>query len=185
MFSAILCDMDGTLIETEYANASAYCESLKKYSIHIDVETFIDKYAGMSWRTFIPMICPTIDEKKCEIIAREKKIIYKTKLSETRLKLNVIQMVQELGQTKKVALVTTASREAVDDLLTYHEIQHLFDHVITGDDVNDPKPHPEPFLLAAKQMQVDIENCIILEDSPIGISSARKTGATVLIVDHE
>lgn len=185
MFSAILCDMDGTLIETEYANAAAYCESLKHHSIDIDIDCFVEKYAGMSWRVFIPLICPSIDEHKCKIIAEEKKRIYKTKLNETKLKHNVVQMVSELGQTKQVALVTTASREAVTDLLAYHQIEHLFDIIITGDDVKEQKPAPEPYLLAANQMQVDIENCIILEDSPVGISSARKTGATVLIVDHE
>jgi beta-phosphoglucomutase len=185
MFKAVLCDMDGTLIDTEYANASAYCESLKQNGIDIDIQEFISKYSGMSWKEFIPLICLSIDENTSKKIAADKKIIYKTKLTLTKLNQNVVQLVAELKATKKVALVTTASREAVNDLLRYHEITELFDLLITGDDVRDAKPSPEPYLKAADKLAVRIENCIVLEDSSIGIESARKSGATVLIVDHE
>ncbi|RAS50402.1 haloacid dehalogenase-like hydrolase [Vibrio diazotrophicus] len=93
MFEAILCDMDGTLIDTEYANAIAYCEALNKYGVNIDVHEFIDRYLGMSWREFIPLICPLIDEDTATDIARDKKLIYKNKLSLTSVNLNVIQMI--------------------------------------------------------------------------------------------
>lgn len=185
MFEAILCDMDGTLIDTEYANAAAYCESFKNNGIDIEIDEFIDKYAGMSWREFIPLVCPAIDSSASEKIAKDKKKIYKDKLSATKLKSNIITMVQALGEHKHVALVTTASREAVNDLLGYHKITDLFDLIITGDDVSMSKPHPEPYLLAASKLKVRIENCIVLEDSSIGIRSARAAGATVLIVDDE
>lgn len=185
MFEAILCDMDGTLIDTEYANAIAYCEALNKYGVNIDVHEFIDRYLGMSWREFIPLICPLIDEDTAADIARDKKLIYKNKLSLTSVNLNVIQMIGILKESKKVALVTTASREAVDDLLRYHKLSYLFDLCVTGDDVVEAKPSPEPYLKAANILSVDIQNCIILEDSEIGIRSARQSGATVLVVDHE
>lgn len=185
MFDALLCDMDGTLIDTEFANASAYCEALTAHGISVDVEEFIDKYAGMSWREFIPTIHPLIDKSTCDQIVRDKKKIYKSKMSETKLKSSVIELVERLSDSKKVALVTTASKEAVTDLLSFHQLNHLFDLIITGDDVVRSKPHPEPYLIAADKLQVSIEKCIVLEDSPIGIASARAAGATVLIVDHE
>ncbi len=185
MFEAILCDMDGTLIDTEYANAMAYCEALSNYGIDIDASEFLDRYLGMSWKEFIPLICPLIDEKTAADIARDKKQIYKTKLSMTSVNRNLVQMIGILKGSKKVALVTTASKEAVDDLLKYHKLSYLFDLCVTGDDVVEAKPSPEPYLKAANILSVDIQNCIILEDSEIGICSARQSGATVLIVDHE
>lgn len=185
MFEAILCDMDGTLIDTEYANAVAYCEALSKYGFNIDVHGFIEKYSGMSWKNFIPLICPLIDENTASAIARTKKLIYKNKLGLTTVNLNIVQMISALKESKKVALVTTASREAVDNLLGYHQLSHLFDLCVTGDDVTEAKPSPEPYLKAAKILSIDIENCIILEDSEIGVRAARQSGATVLVVDHE
>lgn len=55
-----------------------------------------------------------------------------------------------------------------------------FDVVVAGDDVEHAKPHPEPYLTAAAQLGVDIEQCVALEDSEPGVASAVAAGATVV-----
>lgn len=55
-----------------------------------------------------------------------------------------------------------------------------FDVVVAGDDVEHAKPHPEPYLSAAAQLGVDIEQCVALEDSEPGVASAVAAGATVV-----
>ena len=59
-----------------------------------------------------------------------------------------------------------------------------FDVTVVGDDVEHGKPHPEPYLLAAERLGVDITKCIAIEDSPTGVASALSAGATVLAVPH-
>ena len=59
-----------------------------------------------------------------------------------------------------------------------------FDISVVGDDVQHGKPHPEPYLLAAERLGVDIARCIAIEDSPTGVASALAAGATVLAVPH-
>ena len=59
-----------------------------------------------------------------------------------------------------------------------------FDVTVVGDDVEHGKPHPEPYLLAAERLGVDITKCIAIEDSPTGVTSALSAGATVLAVPH-
>lgn len=185
MLQAILCDMDGTLIDTELANATAYCRSLSQYNIDISVHCFIEKYSGMAWRDFLPKINPSLTIHQMSDIATKKKNIYKELVQETKLNQNVIELVKELKHSKLIALVTTASRDATMLLLDYHKLDSLFDLIVTGDDIKHPKPSPEPYLTAAKGLNIDIKDCVILEDSEIGLSSARSSGATVLIVDHE
>lgn len=59
-----------------------------------------------------------------------------------------------------------------------------FDVSVVGDDVERGKPHPEPYLLAAERLGVDITKCLAIEDSPTGVASALAAGATVLAVPH-
>ncbi|MCO5224412.1 MAG: HAD family phosphatase [Thermomicrobiales bacterium] len=54
--------------------------------------------------------------------------------------------------------------------------------MVTGDEVMNPKPHPEPYLTAATRLGVDIAGCIAIEDSPSGVESAASAGATVLVM---
>ncbi|WP_329605680.1 HAD family hydrolase [Vibrio sp. McD22-P3] len=185
MLKAILCDMDGTLIDTEYANATAYSRSLSEFGLYIDSDEFRRKYNGMSWKAFLPKILPSITEQQMLAVAERKKVIYRELLHETRLKQNIVEMVRALKRDNSIALVTTASRSATESLISYHRIGDLFDVVISGDDVDQPKPSPIPYLIAAEKLGVELQECLILEDSEIGIQSARSTGATVIVVDSE
>lgn len=57
-----------------------------------------------------------------------------------------------------------------------------FDHVVTGDDVMRTKPHPEPYLTAARLLGVAAARCVALEDSPNGVTAATAAGCRVVAV---
>jgi HAD superfamily hydrolase (TIGR01509 family) len=57
-----------------------------------------------------------------------------------------------------------------------------FDAVVCGDEVTRTKPHPEPYLTAARLLGAPIGRCVAIEDSPNGIASARAAGAVVVAV---
>jgi HAD superfamily hydrolase (TIGR01509 family) len=59
-----------------------------------------------------------------------------------------------------------------------------FDVSVVGDDVKRGKPHPDPYLLAAERLGVDITKCLAIEDSPTGVASALAAGSFVLAVPH-
>jgi HAD superfamily hydrolase (TIGR01509 family) len=59
-----------------------------------------------------------------------------------------------------------------------------FGAVVTGDQVQDGKPHPEAYLTAAQRLAVDPSKCVAIEDSPTGVASARAAGCPVLAVPH-
>src|SRR4051794_15811981 len=63
--------------------------------------------------------------------------------------------------------------------------QENFDVVVCGDEVAMPKPDPEPYRTAATLLGVAIEDCVAIEDSPTGVSSALASGAAVLAVPAE
>jgi len=59
-----------------------------------------------------------------------------------------------------------------------------FDIVVAGDDVDNPKPHPEPYLQAAALLDVDIADVVVIEDSPTGVRAGLASGALTLAVPH-
>lgn len=81
------------------------------------------------------------------------------------------------------ALVSASPRHMVEAVLLATGVDS-FTSVVTGTDLPRTKPHPDPYLEAARQMEVDIESTIILEDSPNGVIGALASGASVYAVPH-
>jgi HAD superfamily hydrolase (TIGR01509 family) len=81
------------------------------------------------------------------------------------------------------ALVTMSWRRFANEVMEALPAG-AFDVSVVGDDVERGKPHPDPYLLAAERLGVDITRCIAIEDSPTGVASALAAGATVLAVPH-
>lgn len=81
------------------------------------------------------------------------------------------------------ALVTMSLRRmalSVVDLIDFP----AFDLVVAGDDVDNPKPHPEPYLQAAALLDIDISEAVVIEDSPTGVRAGIASGAVTLGVPH-
>lgn len=79
-----------------------------------------------------------------------------------------------------IALVTMSMRRMAIDAVG----SLGFDVIVAGDDVERPKPFPDPYEQAARALGVDVRRCVAVEDSPTGIKSARAAGARVIGVEH-
>jgi HAD superfamily hydrolase (TIGR01509 family) len=81
----------------------------------------------------------------------------------------------------KVGLVTSSTGEAVGAIRADRECP-AFDVVVTGDDVTAAKPAPEPYLAAAKSLRLRAGECVVVEDSTVGVTSAWAAGCAVIAV---
>lgn len=80
-----------------------------------------------------------------------------------------------------MAIVTSSDHKKMQALFSQHpEFPTLFDVIITGDMVTKAKPDPDCFLLGAKQLGIDIKDCVVFEDSRNGLIAARASGARVI-----
>lgn len=80
------------------------------------------------------------------------------------------------------ALVTMSHTPLAEAFLEF--APEVFTVVVTGDNVEQGKPHPEPYLKAARKLGVDITQCVVIEDSPAGVASGHASGAHTIGVQR-
>lgn len=177
----IMVDLDGTLFDTTEVNYCAYQEAAALYNYKIDHDYYCNYCNGKHYLSFLSQIT-THDEKILSEIHTAKKNIYSKYLNYARLNKSLLDIISLLKSDYKIALVTTASKENTYEILNEFDIIDLFDLIITSEDVIHKKPDPECFIKAMKQFNATSEECIIFEDSDVGIQAATQTGSAVYIV---
>lgn len=180
---ALLFDLDGTLADTAQANAAAYQAALAEAGIRVEADRLAQLASGRHWRQFLPELieaCGAIADPAA--IADRKKALYAGMAGGVRLNTALLALLSSCRDRMRCALVTTASRANVDAILDAHGLRASFDAVVTGDDVSRHKPDPQAYLLAADRLDVAPSQCLVFEDSDIGLRSARAAGMAVVRV---
>ena len=183
--SAVLWDMDGTLVdtepywmETEFALAAEYggtwSQELALELVGNDLITsgrFIRRHMG-------------IDLTPEEIVERLLDGVVARVRNEVPWRPGARELLEALREASvPTALVTMSIRSMADDVIAAIPFD-AFDAIVTGDVVANPKPHPEPYLVAAAELGVDVRDCVAIEDSPAGLTSAWSAGAVTVGVPN-
>ena len=180
-----IVDLDGTLYDTKQLNYQAYKKAALSLGLEFDltVQQFSDKCFGRSYKNFLPEILK-YDELYIEKIHNLKVQYYPSMLQYAVENTALIDILFGLRQTYYLALVTTASKKNVQDILAYFGRLELFDMVITGNDVQLQKPAPEGYLKAMDKFNILPENTILFEDNDACIKTAKELKMTVFkIID--
>ncbi len=183
--SAILFDMDGTLIDSEPLWLEAEIEIMEELGCNWDQQDQINCLGGPIDKTENYMQERSNNIKPFGYFTEKLDDVMEKKLS-TKLNLipNALEIINDCKRSElKIALVTASSGRLMKAVLKRFPVG-IFDAVVSYDDVKRSKPDPEPYLLAAKTLGVDITNCIVLEDSLTGVQSGLSAGAQVIGIPH-
>ena len=175
-------DLDGTLFNTDNVNYKAYREALLPYGIELDRDYFVKYCNGRHYKEFVPKIMG--NSEHLEEVHDAKKDYYKKFLDEAVINRHLFAMIGAMRDKYYTAIVTTASRKNVEDILGRFGVLDSFDYCITQEDIHKPKPDPEGFILAMEHFGLAPADCVIFEDSDVGIEAARASGATVFVADR-
>jgi HAD superfamily hydrolase (TIGR01509 family) len=183
---AVLFDMDGVLIDAQEWHYEALNEVLQIFGYEITREMHENRYDGLSTAKKLQMLTVEVglplhihgminrvkQDRTLRIAARKcfPSVAHQVLIS--RLKKKGI----------KVGVVTNSIRQTTEFMLTYAGLFDFLDLVLTNQDVKEPKPNPECYLSAMKELRVLPSETIIIEDSPYGIEAAIKSGALVIKV---
>ena len=193
-------DMDGTLYDTVGSNFFAYKEALERFGYNLDREFFANVCFGHNYKTFVPLIIKEnlkgevsgkeLDEKVKEVVTDEflqkihesKKECYPKYFNEIKINDGLINLIKRIRFNTHIALVTTASKKNVFDILEHFNHVDLFDYIFTQEDVKEQKPDPTCYIVAMEHFKMSPEDSFIYEDSEVGLKAAYKSGANVIKV---
>ena len=176
-----MVDLDGTLVFTLEANALAYRRALEEYGFTLTREDYAARCDGRAYRDFLPEIMGD-GNPDIEAVHDRKIALYGECLTAARLNLPLLDILRGLRAEYILALVTTASRKNVENVLQRFALADFFDVVVTQEDVRRAKPDPACYNDLIARLGIPRENCLIFEDSASGVAAALASGCQTLVV---
>ena len=185
MFQAVLFDMDGLFIDSEPDWHAAESEMMRSNGYDWTPQDQLKCLGGPLERVTVYMSdClngSKTPEQLANLIVAEMRQRMSGKVS---LMPGALEFSRELSKSgMSQALVSASPRPIVDAVLSGMN-EKYFECSVAAGDIERTKPFPDPYLHAAKLLRVDIEECLIFEDSPTGLTAARASGAFVVGIPH-
>jgi len=181
-FKAVLFDLDGTLADTMDDNFKAWRNAFEKYNVNIKKEDYFP-LEGMNVFEIARVI-----SNKYNINSNHEKIVrlkndYYLKNHKFRFYSGAEELINSLKKKKLLALVSASPREKLEKTVPETFLRN-FKNVISGDDVENGKPNPEPYLKAMDVLSLKPEECTVIENAPLGIQSAKAAGIYCIAITN-
>lgn len=182
--SAVLFDLDGTLVDTEPMWLAGQRRLAEEHGTRWDPlvgeeivgvgllegAQILARYTGITWDA--PAIVDyLIDSVRNSMLGQPLDWFP-----------GVLDLFDLLQALQVPAGIVTSSYRTLAEVVVQAAPPGFFTTVVSGDEVRNPKPHPEPYLTAAGLLGVKIERCVVVEDSPPGVASGLASGAVTVAI---
>ncbi|WP_307865118.1 HAD family hydrolase [Myceligenerans salitolerans] len=180
---AVLFDMDGTLVDTEPYWIAAEHELTAAHGVtwtHEDALRLVGQQlivsAGVLRAAGVPM-------EPVDIVTWLIGRVQDRLADEVPWRPGVLPLLADLNAAGVPCAIVTMSYRNLAEAVAAGAPDGTFTTIVAGDEVTQGKPAPEPYLTAAERLGVDPADCVAVEDSPVGITSALASGASTLGVE--
>lgn len=205
MIRAFIFDLDGTLVETEELKALSYARAaveLRPDLVEAEVVEAYKDFVGRSRQEVATGLVRRFGLAEAarsrmaaygvktpwQAYVRVRLQIYDSLLSDRDLILshryphNIALLCELRAEGYPTGLATMSHTEQTQRVLSILGLSEAFDIIATRDDVEHGKPDPEIDLLVARELDVEPEDCLVIEDSPAGVAAALAAGMDVIAV---
>jgi len=183
-FDAVLFDMDGVIVDSEPIHEMSFLELWKEMGYNDNHGIHFPDFYGRSdrvlWETFIEKHHPPQPLKEL-LGLREERLVQMLRDKQPIFN-GVTELVQRLANRFPLAVGSGSAHRIIDEVLAMRDLSHYFQCTVSSEDVEQPKPAPDIFLLAAKRLGVEPTKCCVIEDTVSGIQAANAAGMTVLAI---
>lgn len=180
---AVLFDMDGLMLDSERAMLETWREAARSESIQADDALWLSM-VGVHDRASFAMLAQRLGEEAATRLRATNDRLYDQRVAAGLPRkpglLELLDLLDAHGVPKAVA--TSTRRDRAIRKLSASGLIERFAVIVTGSDVEHPKPAPDIYLLAALRLGVDPRRCLVLEDSEPGVRAALAAGATPIQV---
>ena len=178
----VIFDMDGVLADTGPIHYESWVKLAKQIGVKFSKRFFNLTFGQQSISITRELVGPKIKQEVVEKWANLKERYYREMVKDKLKPLpGALVLIKELHERNfKLAIGSSGPPENVDLLLSTLSIKDYFDVIITAAEVKNGKPAPDVFLIAAEKLNIKVDNCLVIEDAPVGITAARKAGMKVI-----
>jgi len=195
MASVVIFDFDGVVADTERIHLEAFREALSPFGIQIAESDYFSKYLALDDKTFFSVLLAEngkdTDTGKIVRLTSQKSLLTSSLIEKCALFEGIEELIRSLAAGGFVlAVASGALRKEIDAVLSRAGLLSLFSFVASAEDCENCKPDPEVFIHALKGLnnmfgnQIKARDCVVVEDSPHGISGAKAAGMKCVAVTN-
>ncbi len=180
--TGLIFDCDGTLTDSMPTHYLAWKQAFDSHNVAFSVERFYS-LAGMPSDRIIRLMSEEagvpLDQHAMSV---EKEENFLKLLDQVPPVAKVVELARREKGRRKLAVASGGFRWVIDQQLAHIGLGEWFDAIVTAEDTERHKPHPDVFLEAARRMGVAPENCVVFEDAELGLEAARRAGMAAIDV---
>ncbi len=183
--AAVIFDLDGLLADTECLHCRAYQMALLEHGVQLQDCDYAEHWVryGRGIADWVAMRGLELDPDALRL--RKAQHYLDLLASSLRPMEGALDLLEFLRGRTKLALASSSYRDAIDGVLAGLGISHFFQVIVSGLDVAHVKPAPDIFLKAARDLDVEPERCVVLEDAEKGVTAARLAGMRCIAVPND
>jgi beta-phosphoglucomutase len=182
---AAIFDLDGVIVDTVPIHFKAWKKMFSDYGKDFDFNDYKTKVDGIPRTDGCKAILTDASEDKIKQASDKKQVYYLKYLKEEGIKVydSTIELIKILLQNKiKVAVISSSKNLMM--ILEKADIKHLFEVIISGNDITKGKPDPQVFLMAADKLNVGADESVVFEDATLGVEAAKRAGMRCVGIDR-
>jgi HAD superfamily hydrolase (TIGR01509 family) len=177
MLTALLFDVDGTLVDTDPIHVRAFERYLAPHGLTVDEAFYRTRMSGRTNAAIFADLFPDRSPEEHARLSNEKEALYRA-ISSDLAPLKGLPVLLDWARARKfrLAAVTNGPKLNLEHALDGLGLEGAFDVLIARDDVERGKPDPMPYLMALERLGVNAADAVAFEDSPAGVSAAKAAG---------
>jgi len=182
--NTVIFDMDGVVVDGMPYHLQSWKKALSTIDMSVsDLEVYLME--GMTGRETMEIFAsksnrPLSDETVEKVIKLKRKIF--NDIFTVSLMKGIKDFLFELKDRRYNLALVTGTRLVVVKKVLQMGLDNIFKVIVTGESVNKGKPDPEPYVKAVEKLGARKEDCIVIENAPAGITSAKNAGLTCFAV---
>jgi beta-phosphoglucomutase family hydrolase len=179
---AVIFDLDGVIVDTGPIHYESWVKLAEEIGVKMKKQFFEKTFGQQSIAITRKLVGAKVDQKLVEKWAELKEMYYREMVKDKLHPLpGVIKLLNDLYDKKfKLAVGSSGPLENVKLTLKTLNIQHYFKIITTAADVVRGKPEPDVFLITAQKLNINPQNCVVIEDAPVGVTAAKRANMKII-----
>jgi HAD superfamily hydrolase (TIGR01509 family) len=176
MVECVIFDCDGTLVDSEVVCNLGLEIKLQELGIQADIQSMVNRFRGWKLANIVDALSIEYSIELDEtFITSYREVIADLFDSQLQPIPNIAQTLANISQPKCVA--SNAPLEKIKQAVRVTNLEHFFnDNLFSSYIIESWKPEPDLFLHAARMMKIEPKNCVVVEDSILGIEAVQRAG---------